>query len=88
MSEGEENDDDDEVEEAAAGDSESDIRQLKARRHVLANKLVQQQKRRQKIQVNARGGEKTATIVSKTQKISQQLFLKKVKKCRLKKINT
>lgn len=87
MSEGEENDDDDEVEEAAAGDSESDIRQLKARRHVLANKLVQQQKRRQKIQVNARG-EKTATIVSKTQKTSQQLFLKKVKKCRLKKINT
>uniref|UniRef100_A0A3P8TUW2 Telomerase-binding protein EST1A n=1 Tax=Amphiprion percula TaxID=161767 RepID=A0A3P8TUW2_AMPPE len=33
-----------------AGDSESDIRQLKARRHVLANKLAQQQKRRDKIQ--------------------------------------
>lgn len=35
-----------------AGDSENDIRQLKARRHVLANKLAQQQKRRDKIQVN------------------------------------
>lgn len=34
------------------GDSESDIRQLKARRHALANKLAQQQKRRDKIQVN------------------------------------
>lgn len=33
-----------------AGDSENDIRQLKARRHVLANKLAQQQKRRDKIQ--------------------------------------
>ncbi|KAM9347913.1 telomerase-binding protein EST1A [Symphorus nematophorus] len=32
------------------GDSENDIRQLKARRHVLANKLAQQQKRRDKIQ--------------------------------------
>ncbi|XP_051902985.1 telomerase-binding protein EST1A [Hippocampus zosterae] len=48
VSEGEENDDG-EAEEAA-GDDESDIRQLKARRHALANKLVQQQKRRQKIQ--------------------------------------
>lgn len=34
-----------------AGDSENDIRQLKARRHALANKLAQQQKRRDKIQV-------------------------------------
>lgn len=34
-----------------AGDSENDIRQLKARRHVLTNKLAQQQKRRDKIQV-------------------------------------
>ncbi|XP_044226058.1 telomerase-binding protein EST1A [Thunnus albacares] len=42
-SEGEED-----VEEA--GDSENDIRQLKARRHALANKLAQQQKRRDKIQ--------------------------------------
>ncbi|TKS82854.1 Telomerase-binding protein EST1A [Collichthys lucidus] len=33
-----------------AGDSENDIRQLKARRHALANKLAQQQKRRDKIQ--------------------------------------
>lgn len=38
-----------EVEEA--GDSENDIRELKARRHVLANKLAQQQKRRDKIKV-------------------------------------
>jgi len=30
---------------------ENDIRQLKARRHDLANKLAQQQKRRDKIQV-------------------------------------
>lgn len=34
-----------------AGDGENDIRQLKARRHALANKLAQQQKRRDKIQV-------------------------------------
>lgn len=34
-----------------AGDSENDIRQLKARRHALANKLAQQQKRKDKIQV-------------------------------------
>lgn len=34
-----------------AGDSENDIRQLKARRNVLTNKLAQQQKRRDKIQV-------------------------------------
>ncbi|XP_049448035.1 telomerase-binding protein EST1A [Epinephelus fuscoguttatus] len=33
-----------------AGDSENDIRELKARRHVLANKLAMQQKRRDKIQ--------------------------------------
>ncbi|XP_059207493.1 telomerase-binding protein EST1A [Centropristis striata] len=33
-----------------AGDSENDIRQLKARRHVLTNKLAQQQKRRDQIQ--------------------------------------
>ncbi|XP_029956626.1 telomerase-binding protein EST1A isoform X2 [Salarias fasciatus] len=33
-----------------AADSENDIRQLKARRHALANKLAQQQKRRDKIQ--------------------------------------
>ncbi|XP_070838890.1 telomerase-binding protein EST1A [Chaetodon trifascialis] len=33
-----------------AGDSENDIRQLKARRHALTNKLAQQQKRRDKIQ--------------------------------------
>ncbi|AWO99831.1 EST1 DNA bind multi-domain protein [Scophthalmus maximus] len=33
-----------------AGDSENDIRQLKARRNVLTNKLAQQQKRRDKIQ--------------------------------------
>ncbi|XP_061558885.1 telomerase-binding protein EST1A isoform X2 [Phycodurus eques] len=46
-SEGEEDDDE---EEAAEGDGESDIRQLKARRHALANKLAQQQKRRDKIQ--------------------------------------
>ncbi|XP_034054516.1 LOW QUALITY PROTEIN: telomerase-binding protein EST1A [Gymnodraco acuticeps] len=32
------------------GDSENDIRELKARRHVLTNKLAQQQKRRDKIQ--------------------------------------
>lgn len=37
--------------DAEAGDSENDIRQLKARRHALANKLAQQQKRRDKIQV-------------------------------------
>ncbi|XP_074468181.1 telomerase-binding protein EST1A isoform X1 [Sebastes fasciatus] len=36
--------------EEEAGDSENDIRQLKARRHVLTNKLAQQQKRRDKIQ--------------------------------------
>lgn len=35
-----------------AGDSENDIRQLKARRHALANKLAKQQKRRDKIQVS------------------------------------
>ncbi|XP_061607424.1 telomerase-binding protein EST1A isoform X2 [Phyllopteryx taeniolatus] len=46
-SEGEEDDD---GEEEAEGDGESDIRQLKARRHALANKLAQQQKRRDKIQ--------------------------------------
>lgn len=34
-----------------AGDSENDIRELKARRHALANELAQQQKRRDKIQV-------------------------------------
>lgn len=45
-SEGEED-----AEEAA--DSENDIRQLKARRHALANKLAQQQKRRDKIQVKS-----------------------------------
>lgn len=39
--------------EEEAGDSENDIRQLKARRHALANKLAQQQKRKDKIQVNA-----------------------------------
>ncbi|KAM9333277.1 telomerase-binding protein EST1A isoform 2-T2 [Pholidichthys leucotaenia] len=39
---------DEDVEEAE--DSENDIRQLKARRHALANKLAQQQKRRDKIQ--------------------------------------
>lgn len=33
-----------------ADDSENDIRQLRARRHALANKLAQQQKRRDKIQ--------------------------------------
>ncbi|XP_029030146.1 telomerase-binding protein EST1A [Betta splendens] len=33
-----------------AGDSENDIKQLKARRHALANKLAEQQKRRDKIQ--------------------------------------
>lgn len=33
------------------GDSENDIRELKARRHALANELAQQQKRRDKIQV-------------------------------------
>ncbi|KAG7515884.1 telomerase-binding protein EST1A [Solea senegalensis] len=33
-----------------AGGSENDIKQLKARRHALANKLAQQQKRRDKIQ--------------------------------------
>lgn len=35
-----------------AGDSENDIRQLKARRHALANKLAKQQKRRDRIQVS------------------------------------
>lgn len=40
---------DEDIEEA--GDSENDIKQLRARRHVLANKLAQQQKRRDKIQV-------------------------------------
>ncbi|XP_062289257.1 telomerase-binding protein EST1A [Scomber scombrus] len=39
-----------EEEDVEAGDSENDIRQLKARRHVLTNKLAQQQKRRDKIQ--------------------------------------
>lgn len=34
-----------------AGESENDIKELKARRHALANKLAQQQKRRDKIQV-------------------------------------
>ncbi|XP_077361086.1 telomerase-binding protein EST1A isoform X2 [Festucalex cinctus] len=48
-SEGEE-DYEEEEETLAAGDSESDIRQLKARRYALTNKLVQQQKRREKIQ--------------------------------------
>lgn len=43
-SEGEED-----VEEA--GDGENDIRQLKARRHDLTNKLAEQQKRRDKIEV-------------------------------------
>ncbi|KAM4546176.1 telomerase-binding protein EST1A [Fundulus diaphanus] len=33
-----------------AGDSENDIKELKARRHVLASKVAQQQKRRDKIQ--------------------------------------
>lgn len=37
-----------------AGDSENDIKQLKARRHALANKLAKQQKRRDKIQVKLR----------------------------------
>lgn len=41
---------DEDAEEAE--DSENDIRQLKARRHALANKLAQQQKRRDKIQVS------------------------------------
>eukprot|EP00066_Takifugu_rubripes_P020463 XP_011609729.1 PREDICTED: telomerase-binding protein EST1A isoform X2 [Takifugu rubripes] len=36
--------------EEEAGDSENDIRQLKARRHALASKLAQQQKRKDKIQ--------------------------------------
>ncbi|XP_062261588.1 telomerase-binding protein EST1A isoform X2 [Platichthys flesus] len=36
--------------EEEADDSENDIRQLKARRHVLTNKLAQQQKRKDKIQ--------------------------------------
>ncbi|XP_034405569.1 telomerase-binding protein EST1A isoform X4 [Cyclopterus lumpus] len=36
--------------EDEAGDGENDIRQLKARRHALTNKLAQQQKRRDKIQ--------------------------------------
>ncbi|XP_047463114.1 telomerase-binding protein EST1A [Mugil cephalus] len=39
-----------EEEDVEEGDSESDIRQLKARRHALANELAQQQKRRDKIQ--------------------------------------
>ncbi|KAM9789085.1 telomerase-binding protein EST1A [Neosynchiropus ocellatus] len=47
-------DDDDDVEEA--GDSESDIRQLKARRHALANKLALQQKRRDQIQAVLHAG--------------------------------
>lgn len=34
-----------------ADDSENNIKQLRARRHALANKLAQQQKRRDKIQV-------------------------------------
>ncbi|XP_061154726.1 telomerase-binding protein EST1A isoform X3 [Syngnathus typhle] len=49
-SEGEEDYKDNADQEAVGGDGESDIRQLKARHHALTNKLVQQQKRRQKIQ--------------------------------------
>uniref|UniRef100_A0A1A7XGX0 Telomerase-binding protein EST1A n=1 Tax=Iconisemion striatum TaxID=60296 RepID=A0A1A7XGX0_9TELE len=37
-------------EDFEAGDSENDIRELKARRHALTNELAQQQKRRDKIQ--------------------------------------
>lgn len=40
-----------EEEAEEAGDSENNIRQLKARRHALTNKLAQQQKRKDKIQV-------------------------------------
>lgn len=40
-----------EEEAEEVGDSENDIRQLKARRHALTNKLAQQQKRKDKIQV-------------------------------------
>ncbi|XP_068187613.1 telomerase-binding protein EST1A [Antennarius striatus] len=39
-----------EEENEEMGESENDIRQLKARRHALANKLAQQQRRRDKIQ--------------------------------------
>ncbi|KAM4620014.1 telomerase-binding protein EST1A [Polymixia lowei] len=39
-----------EVDVEDEGDSENDIRELRARRHVLANKLAQQQRRRDKIQ--------------------------------------
>ncbi|XP_061595747.1 telomerase-binding protein EST1A [Cololabis saira] len=39
-----------EEEHEEAGDSENDIKQLKARHHALTNKLAQQQKRRDKIQ--------------------------------------
>ncbi|XP_037126044.1 telomerase-binding protein EST1A isoform X2 [Syngnathus acus] len=49
-SEGEEDYKENADQEAGGGDGESDIRQLKARHHALTNKLVQQQKRRQKIQ--------------------------------------
>lgn len=38
-----------------AGDSENDIKQLKARRHALTNKLAKQQKRRDRIQVRCAG---------------------------------
>lgn len=45
----EEEEEEEDAEEA--GDSENDIKQLKARRHALANKLAKQQKRRDRIQV-------------------------------------
>lgn len=45
-----------------AGDSENDIRQLKARRHALANKLAQQQKRRDKIQVKEAFADQCDTV--------------------------
>ena len=40
-----------EDEDAEDGDAEDDIRELRARRSVLTNKLAEQQKRRDKIQV-------------------------------------
>lgn len=42
-------DEEDDAEEV--GEGENDIRQLKARRHALTNKLAKQQKRRDRIQV-------------------------------------
>ncbi|XP_061660407.1 telomerase-binding protein EST1A isoform X2 [Syngnathoides biaculeatus] len=57
-----------EEDEDAEGDGESDIRQLKARRHALANKLAQQQRRRDKI-------EAVLETTGRLQLVVQPLFL-------------